>query len=320
VAVSELLLYPEALPLLALVPAVAVLLWLLDRRRARALRRAVGGRTPLLATVRPGRRRTRRLLFSGALLLALLAAMQPAWGEATRRAERRGSDIVVCLDVSRSMLAGDVAPSRLGRAQEEIRALAERGVGDRFALVAFAGEARLLVPLTRDGASFAGIADLAGPLSVARGGTDLGAALDLSLDALKGGGVVLLLTDGEDHEGRGLRAARRARERGVTVHCVGYGTALGAKIPVDGGFLTDRAGNEVVSALDPATLRRLAAAGGGAYADADLAGLYERRVRPAARKAFLSEEKRARENRFQWPLLGAFLLWILDLCVGESRR
>ncbi|MHC4959567.1 MAG: vWA domain-containing protein, partial [Planctomycetota bacterium] len=272
------------------------------------------------ANLRPGRRRARRVLFAGALLLALLAGMQPAWGEATRQVERRGSDIIVCLDVSRSMLAADIAPSRLERAKREIRALAERGVGDRFGLVVFAGEARLLVPLTRDGASFAGIADLAGPLSVARGGTDLGAALEASLDALRGGGVVLVLTDGEDHEGRGLRVARRAREKGIVIHCVGYGTPLGGKIPVEGGFLKDRAGREVVSALDPATLRRLAEAAGGGFVDTDLVALYERRVRPAARKAFLSDEKRSRENRFQWPLLGAFLLWILDLCVGERRH
>jgi Ca-activated chloride channel family protein len=199
--------------------------------------------------------------------------------------------------------------------------------------VVFAGTARLAVPLTRDLRSFADLVEQAGPLSVPRGGTDLGAALESALEALEGRTgrheTVLLLTDGDDLEGRGRVAAARCRERGIRVHCVGFGSARGAKIPVEGegggSFLRDRAGREVVVKLDAESLRAIAEAAGGDYVEADdesraLPGLYEKRVLPMARRSFEAEERRERENRFQWPLLVAFLLWTFDLGFGVRRR
>lgn len=324
---------PDALPLLLLAPLLGLLLWRLDRARARRLARVVGPRAPALADLSGPRRRAQRALFATALLLALLAMLQPVWGETTREVEQKGVDILVCLDVSQSMLARDLAPSRLARARREIAALAERAAGDRLGLVVFAGEARLAVPLTRDRESFRELVRLADPLSVERGGTDLGAALATALEALQGQTgeheVVVLLTDGEDHEGRGLRVARDCRQRNVTVHGVGFGSALGAKIPIAGEdgevFLRDGSGADVVSKMDAATLRRIAEVTGGDFVDAHtgsdvLANLHERRILPMARKAFEREELRARENRFQWPLLAAFSLWILIPCLGDRKR
>jgi len=226
------------------------------------------------------------------------------------------------------MLARDAAPSRLERAKEAIRALAERAGGGRLGLVAFSGEARLLVPLTRDARGFAALAAAADPLSVGRGGSDLGAALDEAAAALGGRGdapaAVFLLTDGEDLGGRGLAAARRLGEAGVAVHCVGYGSPRGAKIALEGEFLRDRAGREVVSRMDREGLRSLAAASGGEFEDgtaaaSPLVDLLERRVLPAARRATSEEERRERTPRWQGPLALALLLWILDLC-GTWRR
>ena len=309
-------LWPEALPLLLLVPLAGLSFWALDRARARRLAPAVGPRAPMLAPVR-----RRRVWFTLALLCAVLAVLQPAWGGGARALDSRGLDILVCLDVSRSMLARDLEPSRLERARREISALAERTEGDRLGLVVFAGDARLAVPLTRDMDSFRELVGLAGPLSVMRGGTDLGAALSTAL----GSGdpdVVLLLTDGEDHEGKGRQVAETA---GVPVHCVGLGSRRGAKIPVDGAFLRDRTGAEVVSALDPATLRRIAAATGGSFRDAHarpraLVELYEERILPMARETLEAKERRERENRFQWPLLAAFLFLMVDLWLHDRRR
>jgi Ca-activated chloride channel family protein len=328
------LLRPETLPILLLVPLVALLLWAFERARRRRLGRVVGPRAPVLAAgLGRGRRGVRAALFSLALLLALLAVLQPAWGESTREVDQRGVDILVCLDVSRSMLARDLIPSRLERARREIRELAGRSVGDRLGLVIFAGEARLLVPLTRDRESLKEMVGLAGPLGVRRGGTDLGAALETALGALDDRTgiheVVLLLTDGEDLAERGLRVAESLRERGIRLHCVGLGSSLGAKIPIEGergeAFLRDRTGTEVVSAMSPETLGRIAEATGGEFVDAHsrtraLVDLYERRILPMARKAFEIEERRERENRFQWPLLAAFLFFVLELCVSDRRR
>jgi Ca-activated chloride channel family protein len=176
----------------------------------------------------------------------------------------------------------------------------------------------------------AALADLADAGAVARGGTDLGAALDAALLLLgETPGertVIVLVTDGEDHMGRGLAAARRCRARGVRVDALGMGTALGGKIPRDegaGGFLTDAAGAEVVSRLDSADLRRIAEATGGTFERAgekSLVDLYEERILPRARAAFERGERRTREDRFQWPLLAAFLLWLLDLALAERTR
>ena len=278
-------------------------------------------------------RRVRRTLATLGLLCALVAVMQPAWGAAGRKLEPRGVDVLVVLDVSRSMLARDQSPDRLGAAKREILALADRAAGDRIGLVAFAGDARLVIPLTRDRESFADLLARTGPLTVERGGTNLGVALEAALGALVGKSgeheVLLLLTDGEDHEGRGLRVAERCRERGITVHSVGFGSPLGSKIAIatDTGeaFLRDRAGNEVISALDPGSLARLATATGGVYAEAigaqaPLVELYEERIVPMARKAFEDDPRRERENRFQWPLAAAFCLWILQLCLVERTR
>jgi len=328
---ADLFLTPERWPVLLLVPAVALLLFALDRARARRLVRVLGPRAGALTSdLGHGRRRVRRWLFVAALSLALLAVLQPAWGEGSRTVTRRGVDLVICLDVSRSMLARDLAPDRLGRAQAEIRELAERAAGDRMALVLFAGEAVLAVPLTEDLRSFVELAELASPLSVPRGGTDLGAAIRTARENFEGPAgpheAILVLTDGGDHEGGGLRAAvAAAAERNLTVHGVGFGSERGAKIPVDGAFLRDRSGGDVVTRMDAASLTRITEATGGSFVSAavtqrPLVSLYEERILPMARTSFEAERRRERENRFQWPLMLGFALWILMLCVSEKRR
>jgi Ca-activated chloride channel family protein len=263
-----------------------------------------------------------------------VAFLQPLGGEGLGNVAQRGVDVLVCLDVSRSMLARDLVPSRLERARREILALAERDEGDRLGLVAFAGTARLMAPLTRDAESFTEIVDLADPLSVDRGGTDIAAALELALSALGNATgaheVVVVLTDGEDLEGRGQRAAAACKDRGIVVHCVGFGSARGGKIPVVGedgteSFLVDAAGNEVVSVMDPVSLRRTAETTGGTYVSAAgrehaLSELYDQRILPMAKKSFDGGGGNGRGNRFQWPLLCAFAFWILELCLTDRRR
>jgi len=321
----------ELWPLLLFAPAAWLLLVACERRRARRLERVAGSRGRALADgLRGGEGALRRALLSAGLLLALVAALAPRIGESGRELEPRRADLLVCLDVSRSMLATDVAPSRLEAAKRAIAALAERARGDRLGLVLFAGAAELAVPLTQDLDSFAELAEFAEPSRIARGGTDLGAALDAARAALEGAradhAAVLLISDGEDHEGRGLRAARELARRGFAVHCAGVGSPLGSKIAVEGGgaFLRDRAGREVVSALDAAGLEAIAAAAGGESIDlgrgaAALVDHYERHVRPTAFAAAESGRRGGREPRFQWPLLAAFLLWTLGLAFTDRE-
>lgn len=326
--------WPAVAPALVAAPLVWFAIRARDRARARRLERTVGPRAPVLADVDARRRATRAALGASAVLFAVLAAMQPLWGDGNRLVQARGADLVVCLDVSQSMLATDVPPSRLAAAKREIKALAQHAAGDRVALVLFAGETRLAAPLTNDVESFCEIADLADPLAVARGGTDLGAALEAALAALEGAAgdhsAVILVTDGEDLGGRGQRAAEACKARKVAVHCAGFGSAGGSKVPVAGdagtAFLRDRGGAEVVSALDPDALRRIAeATGGEAVVDAgarpgSLSDLYDRRVRPMARKALEAERRRDRKNGFQAPLFLAFAAWVMGLGLSDRRR
>jgi Ca-activated chloride channel family protein len=322
----SLLARPEALGLLLLVPLLGWWLRHAEELRLRALAAWGGAATPSRIWVG-----FRRRAFLGAVTLAVLALAGPQGSREAGEDDPRAVDVVVCLDVSRSMLAQDLRPSRLSRARAEVRALAEHATRDRFALVCFAGEARLAVPLTEDRRTFAGLVDLAGPASVPRGGTDLGAALEQALVALEGGeaehAVVLLLTDGEDLEERGRAAAEACREAGVVVHAVGFGSALGSRIAVreDGAesFVRDPAGAEVLSRLDAAGLRAVAETAGGEYVEA-LAGadalvpLWERRVRPMAGRRVEGAPTGAPRPLHQSLLLLAFLLGILEL--GARRR
>ena len=331
---AELFAHENGLPVLLLPPVLWGLSWALDRRRRRRLLEYTRGRTAALAAdLDLGQRWRRRAVAAVALFFGLLAALRPEWGEEQRTVEQRGVDVVLCLDVSRSMLARDLKPSRLAAAKQELRRASEHLRTDRLALVLFAGEARLAVPLTQDRASFLELAELADPLSVRLGGTNLGAALECALEALAGRSgdheTIVLLTDGEDLDGRGLEVAERCRQRNITVHCLGLGSALGSKIPVDDGrgesYLRDRDGQEVVSALDPRSLQRVARATGGEFLSATgrpeaLSSLFEKNVFPMAQRTYESERRPEPVNRFQWPLFVAFVLWLYELASTDRRR
>jgi Ca-activated chloride channel family protein len=194
-----------------------------------------------------------------------------------------------------------------------------------MALVLFAGEAVRHVPLTKDLPSLAELARLASPLSVAKGGTDLGAAIERAVAALEGAGVVVVVTDGGDHGGGGRDAAAAAAASGVVVHTVGLGSERGAKIPVDGAFLTDRDGRDVVTAMDADSLAAVADAGGGTFVaatdhDRALVALYASHIGPMAEMSHRAEKSRERPNRYQWVLLPGLFLWTLSLCVREQRN
>lgn len=264
--------------------------------------------------------RLRHLPFLLGLALVALAAVGLAADPADSAPAFEGMDVVLCLDVSRSMLARDVAPDRLRRAQAEIAALAAFARGDRLGLVLFAGEPRLLVPRTQDGASLAEMAALAGPWDVTRGGTDLPAALEAARVALQGRGgpgAIVVLSDGEDLGGRDAAAVIGAlQSEGIAVHALGLGTRRGAKIPDGGAFVTDREGREVVSVLDPRTLARIADATGGTYRSAREGGLldlYRDAILPAGRDVQARDARRGLGDAPAMLLALGLLVLLLDL-------
>lgn len=321
------------------VPVAALALWLLfwlhDLRRRRRSLAWLGARQPWLSEAASGSLRPfRRACFGLGLLLAGTAALGPSFGGTEAEPDDAAVDIVVCLDVSRSMLAADQAPDRLRFAKAAITRLAEAAGGDRIGLVLFAGEARRWVPLTADGPAFIEMLDPVEPALVMTGGTDLAAPLALAREMFDGQRVdapqVVLVTDGEDNAGSGRAEAERLRERGIFVHAVGMGTTRGGKIPLPRaaggtGFLTDRQGREVVTRLADADLKALVAAGGGDYiAAADreepLLALYEDAIRPRAVTTSRAASGSRRRDDYPWLLIPAWLLLALHLTLTDRRR
>jgi Ca-activated chloride channel family protein len=240
--------------------------------------KALLGRAPLpglLAQLRPGRRELALVLRLGALALLAVGAAGPQWGREAVRRQSHGSDLVFVLDVSASMEARDVPPSRLEEARREAAALLARVPGSRVGVVAFAGDAVRLCPLTLDQAAVRLTLETIGPGTVSEPGSDLGRALRAGLKLLAKGRreeqAMVVWTDGEDLEGRAREALAELRREGLRVHVVGVGTAAGDVIPLgDMAGVTldvkrDENGQVVRSRLDEPLLRELARGTGGDY-------------------------------------------------------
>ncbi len=322
---------PEMLWLLWLVLPLGLLLRLAALRKTAALHRFAD--PELLDGLRPprsaGRMALRRILLIGGLVGIIAALAGPRWGFQWEDVERRGVDLVVALDLSKSMLAEDAKPDRLTAAKREIRDLIELLKGDRVALVAFAGTAFIQCPLTLDYHAFELFLDQMDPDWVPVGGTDLAGAVRASIEAFptneRSGRAVLLITDGEDHSGQLRTAAEDARKAGVHVFVVGMGDPAGAPIPDgDGGFVKDR-GKVVLSRLDEAGLKELTLTTEGTYVrsvagDLDLRRIYLEDIKGTLEaRALASSRQRRWEERFQWALLPALLLLVLEGLTGSPR-
>jgi Ca-activated chloride channel family protein len=316
-------------PLLLCLPLLFALLWALLAGTARAAA-AYGARTAEL----PSSPRWRALRLSLLAGLCLLTWMDPRLGVEPMTVEKRGLDLIFCLDTSRSMLARDLEPSRLLRALQDIKSVLPSLIGgDRAGLVVFAGDARLWVPLTHDIDSFRGLLDEVDTNVVPTGGTDIQKALrkcqDLAVAGQSKTTAVLLLTDGEDLAGAGRQAAAELGAAGIVVHAIGYGDSRGSKITVtDAGkeaFLKNQQGEEVVSAMDVESLRAVAQATGGEFLRADsmplpLAELYKKRLQPMLKRSYDAGEETSKKARYQWCLLPALLLLLVEIATLGGRR
>ncbi|MFP6663264.1 MAG: VWA domain-containing protein [Deltaproteobacteria bacterium] len=318
----------------AILAAGALLLILL----AAFLRRADGRRIADLArfaahTGSPARKAEaaamragqRRWLGLGAAL-AILALSGPQVGSDWQETKRRGIDVLFALDVSRSMLAADVAPNRLARARLAILDFVDQLGGDRVGLIAFAGAAFLQSPLTLDHAAFTRTLAATTPAAIPRPGTDISSALEAAAHALeskKGNAKILvLLSDGEDLSGAAQAAARQAADAGIRVFTVGVGSRAGELIrisDIDGQpvYLKDEKGNLVRSALDESTLTQIAETTGGFYVPLGRHGGGMERIREEVLERIPKEELASRmrqkpRNRYQWPLAGALLCLLAE--------
>jgi Ca-activated chloride channel family protein len=313
--------------------------WAWRDRVERTLGRAETVRR-MTARFSPARRAARTWLLGAAMLLAAVAIARPQWGERSREIKRRGIDLVVAIDVSRSMLADDVSPNRLRAAIREIDTLLRELDGDRVGLVVFSGIGFVQSPLTSDYGAIRLYLERLKPEDMPVQGTAIGRALTEATKLLTGNGaagferadtqLVAVFTDGEDHESDPVAAARDASGKGIHVYTFGVGTDAGARIPLrnpDGSvkeYLSDRQGNVVQTRLVEGQLREIAKAGDGKYlryaGDQSLAGFMVNEIDGFDAKELATMLRREREDQFAWFAAPALLLAIVALALGDGRR
>ncbi len=319
--------------LLVLVPLLAWLVLWSGRRRREGLAMLVHAR--LIPVLVPGlkewRRRLKQGLILGAVALVLLGMARPWWGHVEEESRGSGVDVVVCIDVSRSMLASDLKPSRMQRAKLAAYDLARLAKGDRVALVAFAGTAFLQSPLALDPEAFRQSVNALDTEVIPEAGTTLSEALKEARRSFAedsgASRAIVVITDGEDHEPGAVVEAEAARKEGIRIYTVGAGSPEGDVLrtadpygnPV---FVRDDQGNPVRSRLNEGLLRQVAEAGNGFYVtlrDAQaMRTLYDRGIGTLPRGEFAGGRVRQPQERFQWPLALAFGLLVFELMFPEE--
>ncbi len=326
-----------ALLLLWLTVPVGLLAAYALRRRRRAAE--VFADKEMGARLLPAPSRQRDLVKIALLLLGVVslvvALARPRWGVFFEQVSQRGADVMIAIDVSKSMLSEDVAPNRLERAKSDVRDFLEKVRGDRVGLIAFGGRASLACPLTVDHGFFKSTLDDLSPRSAALGGTAVGDAIRQALIALPEDSsrdqALLLITDGEDHDSYPLEAAALAAERKVKIFTIGLGdSAEGARIPVRDaqGSITfaKHQGQEVWSKMDERLLREIALKTAGAYVPArtsvyDLGEVYEEHLKDLKAGEIHAEKRKRYRERFQWfVVLGVVCLLAETLLFPYARR
>ena len=226
----------------------------------------------LIVSFSPAKRLLKRGLFLFGLLMIVLALAQPHFRKKEIPIERKGIDVMIALDVSNSMLAKDIAPNRLEKAKLELSTLIEKLKGDRIGIVAFAGEAIIQCPLTVDKGAVKLFLSTVNPNLVSYQGTAIGKAVNTALQAFtdkeKESKAIILLTDGEDHGGEVVSAAKSARDAGIRIYTIGIGTPEGSTLPQEygqEGYKKDTQGQVVFSRLNDALLKDIARATGGIF-------------------------------------------------------
>jgi Ca-activated chloride channel family protein len=327
---------PAWLWLLGGVPILIGLYALIFRGRRRAL--AAFGDLPVVRRLVRGADTERRVikaaLVVGACAFLALALARPQWGAREETVSRRGVDVILAVDTSLSMLAEDVRPNRLAQARGAVSTFIDLLRGDRIGLVAFAGAATVACPLTLDYAAASMFVDVLDTDLVPVQGTAIAEAVRTAIRSFPGGErrykVLVLITDGEDHEGDVEAAARAAAAEGITIHAVGVGSPAGEPIPLRNargevtGYKEDRERRKVTSRLGEGALEAMALSTGGKYFRSTAEGIELQRVYEEIagmeQRTLKGRQTTIYEERYQIPLLAAILLLGIEAAVPERRR
>lgn len=324
--------HPEYLWIFTLVLILFFVQYWYRRRRDRELRRYSGEQLVLrlLDDFHPSRYRWRQRLIFWAVLILSLALIGPKVGQKLTEVKRKGIDIIIAFDTSISMNAEDVKPNRLSRAKYETGKFIQRLRGDRVGLVAFAGISYLQCPLTLDYSAAKLFLDTIDAGVIGTQGTAIADAIRTSLKAFKGEdkkhNVLIVISDGEDHEGEIEVTIEEARKAGVVIYSVGVGTLSGAPIPISssGGmeFKKDRSGHVVTTVLKEGTLRKIATATGGKYynmrTESNVFEELYQELMGMEKKELRSHEYSDYQERYQIFLVIGILLLIIEMLIPEK--
>lgn len=326
-----------------LIPIILIVGFFFDRMSKKRMETAIGSRLyPFLSSSVSSKKRTiKTALQVLAVFFFVLALARPQMGESQQEVKSEGVEIIFAVDVSESMMAEDVKPSRLAQAKAELSRLIDLMPGNKVGVVAFAGSAALLSPLTNDPGAIKMYLESLEPSSVSSQGTNFTEALKISKEAFERGGVttdevvkvtrvILIASDGEDHEAGALEEAKKMASEGTRIFTLAYGTEKGGAIPVrDGmgflkGYKKDRQGQTVLTTVKGDALRALADAGKGSFYFATFGGdqtkLLVEDIAKLEKTQFDSTVATQYEERFQTVLMIGIIIALIELFLGERRR
>jgi len=326
---SEIWLY-----VLLVIPVLLLVFWFNARWRKKVLKQLgdaniLENLMPTLSTALP---RWKRLLFTLGLALVLVGMANPQIGTKYEEVKREGFELMICLDVSNSMLAEDLTPNRLERAKQAISRLVDRLKNDKIGIVVFAGEAYIQLPMTVDHSAAKLFLRSIDTDVVSTQGTAIGKAVELAMSSFstnsKANKSIIVITDGENHEDDALKQAAAAVEQGIKVHTIGIGSLDGTPIPMYKrgrmlGYRKDREGNTVVTKLNETMLQQIAASGEGTYVRANnsrtgLNALMDE-LEGMEREEFDSKMFTSYEDRFQYFIAVALLLLLIEVLLPSRK-
>lgn len=318
--------------LIGLIPLLLFSWWMLRLQRKHLHRFASReDNLSMLAPLRVRRKRIwRDLLLLIAIGLVLVALARPqVLGRGAQAEEQQGVEALICFDVSNSMLSQDIAPSRLSFARQAVSQLIGRSRGDKFGIVAFAADAFLQMPITQDLSAAQDFVSVLGPDVLSNQGTNIASAVELAVKSFSDrkdiGKAIIIITDGEAHDGDALEAVRNAQKAGIRVHVVGVGTTQGGVISTPEGVIKDEQGEVVMTKFSPEFCQELANAGGGSFISSsrstqEVALLLEQELDhlPQANTGHVSRSNY--EEKYQVWLWIALALLVLEFFISEHAN
>lgn len=322
---------PQYLILLILIPAMFALRWVSDRYRKHRLRRF--GDLALIKGLMPDvsakRSYAKFILFTATIAIVVVMLARPQMGSKVSNESRNGIETIICMDISNSMLAQDVVPSRLEKSKMLVENMVDNFTNDKIGLIVFAGDAFVQLPITSDYVSAKMFLQNISPSLIDTQGTDIARAINLATNSFTQqanvGRAIIVITDGENHEGGVVEAAKAAKKKGANVFILGVGSTKGAPIPLGNGeYLTDNTGNTVMSALNESMCREIAQAGSGTYIHVDNTNDAQEKLNNELAKLQKGQTESVVYSEYneQFQALAWLVLFLLaaEICVLEAKN